>query len=268
MVLCASLLTSCGDTKHAVRSLEPVAWASEAPVSLDEAIGDVRTAIIQWDAQAMARAASGVASSTDAGPEGAYYRGLWRGAALFHAVLALSDSQVDTSADLRTSLRDQAIEALTAVLAQRPDDSDSHAMLAVLYGRQIRGRLVAAMRLGPLVAEHRQAARRAQDTNPRVNYLEGVSLLTQARNPEQLSKALEALRAAETLFKAEAVATRDSREPDWGRAHNMMFMGQAYQRLGRLTEAMAAYQQAMRLVPNLERAKRGYESCRQATQDR
>jgi hypothetical protein len=234
---------------------------------LDKAIGDVRTAIAQWDVDSLTRAASRLELGRDARSDDAYCRELWRGAALFHAVLALSDREPVASRDLQRSLRDKAIQALNTALAQQPDNSDSHAMLAVLYGQQIRGRPLMAIKLGPLVTRHREVAKRAQHTNPRVNYLEGVSLLKQAHNAEQVAAALESLLVAEKLFNAEAGTSKDYRQPDWGRAHNMMFIGEANQRLERTVQAMTAFQNAMHLMPNLERARRGYESCRQATQD-
>jgi tetratricopeptide (TPR) repeat protein len=87
-----------------------------------------------------------------------------------------------------------------------------------------------------------------------------VTLL--AHIDEALSQALNTLLEAETLFEAEAKRGRHPGEPDWGREHNWMFIGEAYERLGQPDQALVWLEQACNAAPGLERAKKSYERCR------
>ena len=178
-------------------------------------------------------------------------------------ILALQDPFIspDTADQFETVVQ-EAVKTLKAAVAQRPEDGDSHAMLATLYGMRISRRPLTAVWLGPLVQKHLKAAKIAGPDNPRVRYLEGAGALNRARDSHAISTALDILLQAERLFAEETFAPKTSWDADWGRPQNLIFIGEAYEKLDNSEEAMIWYERALRASPTSSRAKKGYERCR------
>lgn len=233
-----------------------------------EGISEVRAAILAWDLAKLKRAADGLRADAAANADEAYRRRLWRGTALFHAVLVLRADSSEEAQSQRKALTAETVDALQGAVESRSDDSDCHAMLAVLYGMQISNEPLLALTLGKRVLDHREAAAKAINANPRVGYLEGVSLLNRSSRRSSVSQAVILLLEAEQLFAREADESRADWQPDWGRPHCRMFLAEAYEQLGDMDQAMGWFEKALQMAPQLTRAKQGYERCRQAIKTR
>lgn len=249
------------DSRAALEPAHTSAHAAAPP--LLTSIAAVKQAMQRWDVQDMVQAAQGLETPENDDPNELFYRDYWRATALFHAILALGeDSANKESATLRKGLNKKAVQALKDVLIQDPNDSDSHAMITVLYGMSIHHHPLQMLRLGSALLRHRKAAARARSTNPRVSYLEGVAAIHRAGGAKDIEKAIAHLLNAEELFNAEASISQAPWEPDWGQDHNRMFLGEAYEKLGQPDLAMDWFLQASEMTPDLTRAKKGYERCR------
>jgi len=241
----------------------PHASDSEAETQLLKSIAAVRQTMQIWDGEEMVRAAKDLQTVETTDANETFYRDYWRATALFHAILALrADTANKQSTALRKSLNKPAVQSLNTVLTHDPNNSDSHAMLAVLYGMSISHNPLQALRLGPSVLRHRKAAARGRASNPRVSYLEGVALMDRSKDAQDIDKALRILLEAEKLFNQQAAASRAPWEPDWGHKHNQMFIGEAYEKLGQWGKAMEWFERAVHTAPNLTRAAEGYKRCR------
>ncbi|MEM9799767.1 MAG: hypothetical protein AAGA20_05530 [Planctomycetota bacterium] len=230
-------------------------------VPLREAIDGARAAIRDFDLDGLRVAAQQLALVEPASNADAAARDYWRGAALFNAVLVPRDDDGDVA-----SATSAATDALEETVARRESDPESHAMLATLIGRRIKANPFSAITLGSAFKKHRKASADARSTNPRVAYLEGVGRLKRAGDPDAVRDALDVLLDAERLFALEAQAERGFAAPDWGRGHNLMFIGEAHERLGEIGLAADAYERAIEASPELERAQDGYRRCRNETE--
>lgn len=237
----------------------------ETRQQLSVAVSTVREAMLRWDADALLIAAERLESIKTSNAEAAFYRDLWRGTACFHAVLAAGHSQATQT---MTSIQDRAhplaVAALNQALRVREDESNAHAMLSVLHGLSISERPLRALQLGPRLMSHRKAAANQRAKNPRVSYLEGVSQYHRATKRADISASLKRLLEAEALFAEEAAREPPPLSPDWGRGPNRLFIGEAYERLGRFEEALGWFSKALETAPGMARAKNGYERCKKA----
>ncbi|MEM9378697.1 MAG: hypothetical protein AAGB93_02025 [Planctomycetota bacterium] len=235
-------------------------------VPLQAAIDGAREAIRVLDLESLRIAAQQLALAETAGEDEDLARDYWRGAALFNAVLAPRAEDDDRLA----SDNALATEALEATLARRPDDVESHAMLAVVIGRRIQASPLSGITLGSSFNRHRKASADARSTNARVAYLEGAGLLKRASDAEDLEATVEVLLQAERLFEAESdrVRATDSLDwaSDWGRPLNLMFLGEAHERLGETDQASVWFGRAIEASPALQRAQEGYRRCTKGTE--
>jgi tetratricopeptide (TPR) repeat protein len=257
MASCLLLTALAASGSNPVRAAEHV-----TETELLKSIAAVRQSMQIWDAEEMVQAAQELAILETVDAKEVFYRDYWRATALFHAILALREEANKQATTLRKSLNKPAVQSLQTVLNHDPNNSDGHAMLAVLYGMSISQHPLQALRLGPGVLRHRKAAALGRATNPRVSYLEGVALLDRTKDAQDIEKALRILLEAETLFNQEATVSRAPWEPDWGHEHNRMFIGEAYEKLGQWAKAMEWFEQASGVAPNLTRAAEGYKRCR------
>jgi Flp pilus assembly protein TadD len=148
----------------------------------------------------------------------------------------------------RKSLLAEAEDALTAALRRHPDDAEAHALLASVYGAQIRDSPWKALTAGPKVASAFERAERLEPRNPRVALLKGISLIYV---PRPLGGGLEAaekeLRRARALFAAEPAGKP---WPNWGRLDTLAWLGQVRARQGDREQARDLYRQALELAPD------------------
>ncbi|MBN2327238.1 MAG: hypothetical protein JXR73_08785 [Candidatus Omnitrophica bacterium] len=239
---------------------------ADAPgtVALCTAVENTKEAIHDWDPKRLNQASQRLQTAVPENETEAFYQHYWRGAALFHSVLILqSTSSTSDNTKQQTSVTREAIEALKAALEHRPQDGDSNAMLATLYGMKISEQPLSAIWIGPQLLKLRAAAKSSQSDNPRVNYLEGVGLLNRAGDSQDVSDALEKLLEAERLFEAEASVPKTVWDADWGRTSNQLFIGEAYEKLEQPDQAIIWFQRVMQATPASVRAREGYERCRQ-----
>lgn len=244
------------------------AGASPSVPSVPSLVDEVREAILRWEFAALKDAAERLREATPKDDREAFARDYWFAAAQFHTVLIYTEPRprdTSPSGESLKALSRTASDALKRVLAKDPKNADCHAMLATLYGLRIQASPLSALSLGPRLTRHRKAIDKADSDSPRATYLEGVGRLKNAKNPAAVSVALNILLNAEKLFASAAEKQRDTLAPDWGRAHNSMFIGEAYEKLGRPDKALEWYRKSSEAAPHPERAKEGIERCREAT---
>jgi tetratricopeptide (TPR) repeat protein len=235
--------------------------------AVEQVADAVRQSIRDWDFSAMTGAVTRAQALVASDDDERFHRALWTGTAAFHAVLYLRSSQDETEA-ARIEMEKTAIEALNRALSLEPDSSDCHAMLGVLYGMEISRSPLRALSLGTRLRRHRVAAMRAVETNPRVSYLEGITMLNRANGDKEVEQAVDLLVRAESLFARQAGEGAASDAAGWGREHTLLFLGEATEQLGRYKEALTWFRAAERLDPRLERAGKGIERCQKRQQDR
>ncbi|MEM6675099.1 MAG: hypothetical protein AAF726_19775 [Planctomycetota bacterium] len=236
-------------------------------VSLQAAVDGARDAIREFDLKAMRVAAQQLLLAEAENDDDRLARDYWRGAALFNSILVprpVGDDRLAADTGVAT-------EALEATLERKPDDVESHAMLAVLIGRRLQASPLLGITLGSSFKRHRKASADARTTNARVAYLEGTGLLKRAGDREDVEAAVEVLLSAEQLFEAESGRERatDSLDwtPDWGRALNLMFLGEAHERLGDVEQAAVWFERALHHSFMLDRADEGYRRCTNGTEN-
>lgn len=248
----------------------PARAADAASVELLEATAEAQSAIAAWDYRALRAGANRLAAAPARTPDGSFTRAYWLGTLRFHALLHLRERE--DAARFETAMddwRDGALDALREAVALRPDHAESHAMMAVLQGLAITDRPVSALWRGRSFLRHRKAAEEEADTNPRVAYLLGVSLLRRADSEADTREALNRLLEAAALFEqAEAGPAPRPGDPRWGRDHALLFIGIAYERLGEWSRAAVWFQKAADANPNLQRAMEGVQRCTLKTEER
>ncbi|MEM7393774.1 MAG: hypothetical protein AAF492_15645, partial [Verrucomicrobiota bacterium] len=178
------LLLLAGSVSSCITS--PSRPGSKAAAPLLDSVEEIQQALLTWDLDELTNAAHQLSRHADEDPQAAY----WQGVALFHATIALNEAEAPP-ARIEAALA-EAVKTLKANLERQPEDSDSHAMLATLYGLAIQRHRIRGLQLGPLLLHHQRQAAVDRDANPRVNYLYGVGQLNRKRYPEALEALLRA----------------------------------------------------------------------------
>lgn len=131
-----------------------------------------------------------------------------------------------------------AARILERLAAEYPDDSLPHLMM---------GRILPQMGQFDRAQEHLEKARQMSPDKIQVHYLMGLVLLRRGE-VEWLAKNGDRHKAV-ALFEASVEAARAvlAQRPDYGFAH--MSLGQALKYLGRRTEALAAFREAVHCSP-------------------
>lgn len=220
---------------------------AEPPAGSHMAAGEAEFAAAYraWDASRFAAAAELFRQAGSNAPAATSLH--WLGVAEFHRMLQLRDSL--TNAAEADAALESALEALNAAVKLDGADAENHALLGTLYGMKIGGSLVRALRFGPRVAKHQEAALKAGPANPRVQYLLGMCQFHTAKNPAAMRQALATLSKAEQLFAAEAAGASPPPGPRWGQDSCLTFAGLAQESLGRLPEAAESFRKALALRP-------------------
>jgi tetratricopeptide (TPR) repeat protein len=153
--------------------------------------------------------------------------------------------------ELRSVLDDEE-KALDASLAVKAFP-EAHAMLSSVLGRKIAFRPVMAMVLGPRSGSEMSDAIALGPNNPRVWLIRGQGAIF---TPEQfgggLTNAEAYLKKAEQLF---VMDNATAPAPSWGRAELYAWLGQVYQKQNKKAEAIAAYNKALEIDPNMRWVK-------------
>lgn len=128
---------------------------------------------------------------------------------------------------------------------------ESYALLSSVYGMQIavaRVPMIEGMMLGPKTGAQMEKAVAAGPNNPRVWVMKGIGAF---HTPAMFGGGLD--EAEQHLTKALALFDNDrpsSPLPDWGRADAHIWLGQVYQKQGKLDAARAQYDSAQALQPS------------------
>lgn len=127
---------------------------------------------------------------------------------------------------------------------------ESHALLASVYGMQIavaRVAMIEGMRLGPKTEASMDKAVAAGPKNPRVWVMRGIGAFnTPSMFGGGIDVAERHLKQALALFPDDHPA---SPLPSWGRADAHVWLGQVYQRQGKLDAARAQFDSVLALQP-------------------
>jgi len=191
----------------------------------------------------------------------------WLGTAEFHRLLELlgrpagSTNQPATAAAL-----DAAVDALTQAVKLDGRHAESHALLGTLYGMKISDNALRAAWLGPRVQHEFKLALATGATNPRVQYLLGMSQFYTALRNASRREALTNLLAAEKLFVAEAKTAAAPLEPRWGHDSCLTFIGSSYEKLGQRVEAEDYFRKALAMHPQDGLAQAGLKRVTKAKQ--
>jgi tetratricopeptide (TPR) repeat protein len=222
--------------------------APSAEQLLQTGVQEFARAYQSWDGAGFEAAARLFDAALAAGPESAtaFY---WLGAAHFHRVLYLRNS-FEPNANAAEAAMDAALAALNRAVKLDPGHAEAHALLGTLYGMRIDGNLVRGLRFGARVEKHRAAALKHGADNPRVRYLLGTCQFHTAKKPAAWWEALATLQAAEQLFAAEAQRPAGPREPRWGQASCLMFIGLTFEKLGQRERASEYLRRALALQPS------------------
>ena len=223
----------------------------------DTAISLVKTGIVEftaaydaWDAAQFAQAAGtfGQACAKQPGAGTNYY---WKGVAEFHRLLQLHGTpesptnRVQTTAALKTVL-----DTLTTAVKLDSGNAENHALLGTVYGMSIAENPLRAMWLGSRVMSEQEQALQCGSSNPRVQYLLGMSHYHAPKMWGGKAKALECLLKAEKLFTVEAEQPAGPTEPRWGRSNCLAFIGKTYDVLGKPAEAEKYFRKALAVNPH------------------
>ncbi len=219
-------------------------WAADVNPLTVAGIAEFTEAYQSWNGDGFKKAAATFAQAPDS-----FTSQYWRGTANFHRLLFLLG---EPSTSRRVT--EQALEETTASLERavqlKPDSGEAHALLGTVYGLSIAANPVRAVWLGPRVMDQEKQARKLSPENPRVLYLEGMSLFYGPSLLGGKSTALELLLAAEKLFAAEARKPAGPLEPRWGQSACLTYIGKTYDALGKPAEAEVYYRKALAVNPH------------------
>ena len=208
-----------------------------------------------WNGDGFAKAATTFSEAGECDPNAANAR-YWLGVSQFHRMLYLQHHARAKAMEAQAATeREAAIRTFEQLLASSPNHAEAHALLGTLLGMKIQGGMFRAMRYGPALQRHQQAALQSGPQNPRVRYLSGVGLFHVANDAGGYRKALTELQKADMLFTKEAKSAPKSLEPRWGHSSCITFMGLTLEKLGRKPEAVAEFHRALELHPADHKAK-------------
>lgn len=175
----------------------------------------------------------------------------WSAVAQFHRLLCLRSAQGDAAG---AELVEETVRTLDRALVLKPQDAECHVMRGALNGMKIARQPAAALWLGgKVLADQRQALEFGRG-NPRVRYLNGISIY-RASKGKDAEKALKELLEAETLFQAESQQPSVPLAPRWGYDHCLFLIGEVYEAEKNSAKATEYYGKALSQNPQLERAR-------------
>ena len=149
-------------------------------------------------------------------------------------------------------LLDEAKSVLERSLEIKPMP-ETHALLSSIIGRQISLHPWKAMVLGPQSGSAMTSAVALGPNNPRVWLLRGMgAIYTPKQFGGGLANSEAYLKKAEQLFADDRPVAP---APSWGRAELYAWLGQVYQKENKSAEAIAAYNKALEINPDLRWVK-------------
>ncbi len=152
--------------------------------------------------------------------------------------------------DKETALRyvEEGLAAARAVQKAEPKNAEAFALESSLLGLKMMGAGADVMTLGPLSMQAMMKAAKLAPANPRVLFLQGLSLLyTPAQFGGGAAPAIAVLRDAARAAAADAPA--DSLAPAWGHDDAAVWLAQACMQSGQGADARAALRDALAANP-------------------
>ncbi len=144
---------------------------------------------------------------------------------------------------------------LEKTMEAEPTFGESFALYAYLLGYEIALSPEKGMTLGFKIFEYFAKASEIDPDNPRINLLQGISLLY---TPEEYGggadKSIEFLRKSVSLFEKENI--QDPLKPSWGREEAYTFLGSAYKQKKEYEKARELLKKALEINPDFGLAKR------------
>lgn len=237
-----------------------VPFAEDTATELLPGVEQFNAAYLAWDLAGFQSAAAVFEKACAAHPDSpaAHY---WLGAARFHVFL--HRHQDAANPPKRDEFKELALGAeapLQQAVALDGTDSESHALLATLYGIQISRSPWRSLALGKKVSAHSREAMKHGPGNPRCYFLLGTGHFNAPGIWGKPEKALDFFLKAEGLFREEAKSDRPPLAPAWGRGACLTFAAMACQRMGREREAADCFRRALEVNPLDRRARAGLDA--------
>lgn len=220
-----------------------------ADKGLAEAVRLLEAGMSAWEPQGFEeparRLAALCASSTEPAP---WY---WSAVSQFHRILCLRSAGGDAAG---MELWEDALRTLDRALELDPANAECYVMRGALHGMRIARQPASALWLGrKVLGDQRLALQHGRD-NPRVRYLNGISIYRASKGRDG-AKALRELREAERLFDAEAQRQSEPLAPRWGYDHCLFLIGEIYRDGGDSAKAIEYFRKAAGRNPRLEKAR-------------
>lgn len=182
----------------------------------------------------------------------------WTAVAGFHRILC-QGSRPDQP--VTPESLEEAGRTLDRALALDPGSAECHIMRGVVLGMRISRQPASALWLGRKLLSDQRLALDQGHSNPRVRYLNGVSIY-RASKGKDAAKALAELAEAGKLFQSESQLPRPPLSPRWGFDHCLYLTGDICRAQGDSAQAREHFSRALRLNPQLRQAQ---EALRQLT---
>lgn len=132
-------------------------------------------------------------------------------------------------------------------------------LLASIYGIEIAQNWMKGSLLGPKSSALVSSALSTDSTNPRTYLILGSNKLnTPALYGGSIDEGVKYLDKSVTLFEREILnrgSSTNDLNPDWGYVDALTWLGIAYEKQERYSDAIATYEKALRLFPDYARAK-------------
>jgi tetratricopeptide (TPR) repeat protein len=235
MLMCCQCCFGASET-HATETLN---------TNLLQGIRIFRKGLSKWDADILRDSKHRFDRICDNFPQRqrAFY---WKGVAGVHLAIKLNDKPDKHGSRIEKCLEDSS-KALEKAIEMKPDDAESHALLATAIGLRIARNSFSALWLGSSVIRHRREALRHGSQNPRVHYLVGTGLFHSSSSDSSNKNALSHFLKAEKLFIKERASDPGRLEPQWGYSHCLEFTARTYLRLGKKEKAEEYFEKALTL---------------------
>lgn len=170
-----------------------------------------------------------------------------------YAAYRLNTQFSDISEDQKEQYLNEAEKQFQKSVKIDPSFADAYAMLGSVYGMKAAG-FFSGMKYGPKANNATEKALKTGPKNPRVHMVNAIGLMNKpSMFGGSTEGAIKEFKKAAELFKSFEPATKLM--PDWGRAENYAWLGQAYEQNEQYSEAKKAYKQALEVNPNYQWVK-------------
>jgi tetratricopeptide (TPR) repeat protein len=177
-----------------------------------------------------------------------------------HYYIALADYRLATfyftsnNKEEAEQYNSEAQKYLEKAMDMDPGFGESFALYSFLLGYEIALHPERAMGLGPKSFEYSAKAFAKDPDNPRINLLQGISLLyTPEAYGGGTDKAVNLLEKSISLFEKENI--KDALKPSWGKEEAYTFLARAYAQKKEYEKAFELLKKALEINPEFGMAK-------------